>query len=96
LPLRDWAPEVSDDVFPVALDLIASAREPSPGLLIVLGQYMFVSRRYFPYSDKDENNEIFTVNGTSIANFHDIRPSTIPDEVRDYIEAALKVSALTN
>jgi len=94
--LRERAPEVSDDVFPVALDLIASARAPSPGLLMELGKYLFVSRRYFPYPDKDENNDIFTVNGTSIANFQDIRASTISDEVRDYIEATLKVLGTDN
>jgi hypothetical protein len=94
--LRDRAPEVSDDVFPVALDLIASAQAPSPGLLMELGKYLFVSHRYLSYPDKDENNDVFTVNGSSIANFQEIRQSTIPDEVRDYIEAAFKVLGTDN
>ncbi len=89
--LRERAPDVSDDVFPVALDLIVSAQAPSPALLMELGKYLFVSPRYYTSPDKDENYDGFTVNNASIVNFYDIRLSTIPDEVRDYIEGALKV-----
>ena len=94
--LRDRAADVADDVFPVALDFIASAKAPSPGLLTELGKYLFVAHRLLLLDDKEENNDTFTVNGSSLANFSDIRSSTIPDEVRDYIEATVRVLTTNN
>jgi hypothetical protein len=94
--LRPKAADVSDDVFPVALDFVASAEWPSPALLMELGKFLFVSHRLFLIPDEYDNNDTFTVNNTSIANFQDIRSSTIPDEVVDYIEAALKVLTTKN
>jgi len=94
--LRARAADVSDDVFPVALDFIASWRWPSPSLLMELGKFLFVSHRLSQIPDEYDNNDTFTVNQTSIANFQDVRSSAIPDEVRDYIDAALKVLTTKN
>jgi hypothetical protein len=94
--LRARAADVSDDTFPVALDFISSAQWPSPSLLMELGKFLFVSHRLVLIPDEYDNNETFTVSNTSIANFQDLRASTIPDEVRDYIEAALKVLTTKN
>lgn len=94
--LRERAADVSDDVFPVALDFIASAHAPRPDLLMELGKYLFVAHRMVLLPDEEENNDTFTVKDTEIANFQDIRASTIPDEVRDYIETALKVLTTKN
>jgi hypothetical protein len=94
--LRPRAADVSDDVFPAALDFVASAQSPSPALLMELGKFLFVSHRLFLIPDEYDNNDTFTVNGTSIANFQDIRSSTIPDEVRDYVEACLQVLTTRN
>ncbi|HLK65549.1 MAG TPA: hypothetical protein VKU19_19060 [Bryobacteraceae bacterium] len=94
--LRERAPDVSDDVFPEALNLIVSAEQPNPALLMELGKYLFVSRRYYPSPDEEQNVDSFKVNNSTIVNFQDLRSSTIPDEVRDYIEGALKVLTTTN
>ena len=94
--LRERAADVSDDVFSVALDFVASVQAPSPGLLMELGKYLFVSHRLLPSPDDEELSDVFTINDSSVANFQDIRSSTIPDEVRDYIDAALKVLTTRN
>lgn len=94
--LRERAPEVADDVFPAGLEMVASAQAPNPSLLMELGKFLFVSSRLFERPDKENNNDVVTVSGVSIANFREIRQSTIPDEVRDYIEAALKVLPTNN
>ncbi|MGO9258116.1 MAG: hypothetical protein ACLQU1_17650 [Bryobacteraceae bacterium] len=82
--LRDRAADVSDDVFPATLEFIASAEAPSPGLLMGLGKYLFVSHRLLMLEDNDENSDTFSVNGAQIGNFSDLRMSTIPDEAREY------------
>jgi len=41
--LRDRAPEVSDQLFPEVLEFIASAKDPSPGLLLELGKHLFTA-----------------------------------------------------
>ncbi len=94
--LRERAADVSDDVFSVALDFVSSPQAPSPGLLMELGKYLFVSHRLLPSPDDQELSDVFTVNNSSVANFQDIRSSTITDEVRDYIDAALKVLTTRN
>ena len=94
--LRERAPEVADDVFPAALDMIASPQAPNPSLLMELGKFLFVSSRLFETPDKESNNDVVTVSGAWIANFREVRQSTIPDEVRDYIEAVLKVLTTNN
>ena len=94
--LRDRAADVADDVFSTALEFVSSAQAPSPGLLMELGKFLFVSHRLLPLDDKEENNDTFTVNNSSLANFQEVRASTIPEEVRDYIEAAVKVLTTRN
>ncbi len=94
--LRERAPEVADDVFTAALDMIASAPAPNPSLLMELGKFLFVSSRLLEMPDKENNNDVVTVGSASITNFRELRRSTIPDEVRDYIEAALKVLTTDN
>lgn len=44
--LRDKVPDISDDLFPQVLDFIASTKQPSPGLLLELGKYLFTAPRY--------------------------------------------------
>lgn len=94
--LRDRAADVADDVFSPALEMISSAEAPSPGLLMQLGNYLFVSRRLLTLDDKEENEDSFTASGVTIYNFQSVRASTIPDEVRDYIDAVIKVLTTRN
>src|ERR671925_1130407 len=44
--LRDRAADVADEVFPEALNFIASAPQPSPANLSELGEYLFTAPKY--------------------------------------------------
>jgi hypothetical protein len=94
--LRDKAPDISDDLFPQVLDFIASTREPSPGLLLELGKYLFTAQRYVEGQDVMQQSDIRQVGATSIANFMANRKSSSSDDIHDYIDAALKVLTATN
>jgi hypothetical protein len=94
--LRDKAPDVSDDLFPEILDFIASTKQPSPGLLLELGKYLFTAPRYVEAQDVLEQNDVRQVGNTSIANFMANRKSSSSDDIHDYIDAAVKVLSATN
>jgi hypothetical protein len=94
--LRDRAGDLSDELFPEALDLIASARQPSPGLLLELGKYLFTSSKYLETPDATQASDTSTVGSTSIANFTANRKSASSDDIRQYIEASVKVLTATN
>jgi hypothetical protein len=94
--LRDRAGDVADELFPDALNFIASAPQPSPGLLLELGKYLFTSPRYRELPDVEQASEAYKVGSTSIANFAANRKSASSDDIRQYIDAALKVLTATN
>ena len=94
--LRDKAPDVSDDLFPQVLDFIASPKQPSPGLLLELGKYLFTAPRYVEGQDVLQQSDVRQVGSTSIANFMANRKSSSSDDIHDYIDAALKVLSATN
>ena len=94
--LRDRAGDVADELFPDALNFIASAPQPSPGLLQELGKYLFTAPRYRDLPDVEQASETYKVGSTSIANFTSNRKSASSDDIRQYIEAALKVLTATN
>jgi hypothetical protein len=89
--LRERAPDVADELFPEALDFIASDGSPSPGLLLELGKYLFTSSKYLELPDQLQGSETLQVGDTQIANFSLSRKSTSSVDVHDYIDAALKV-----
>jgi hypothetical protein len=94
--LRDRAGDLADELFPDVLDFIASAPQPSPGRLLELGNYLFTAPRCRELPDVQQPGETYTVGSTSIANFAANRKSASSDDIRQYIEAALKVLTATN
>jgi hypothetical protein len=94
--LRDRAGDVADELFPDVLNFIASAPQPSPGRLLELGKYLFTAPRCRELPDVQQASETYTVESTPIANFAANRKSASSDEIRQYIEAALKVLTATN
>ncbi len=94
--VRDRAGDVADELFPDVLDFIASAPQPSPGRLLELGEYLFTAPQYRELPDVQQSSETYTVGSTPIANFAANRKSTNSDDIRQYIEAALKVLTATN
>jgi hypothetical protein len=94
--LRDRAGDVADELFPNVLNFIASASQPSPGRLLELGKYLFTAPRCRELPDVQQASETYTVGSTSIANFAANRKSANSDDIRQYIEAALKVLTATN
>jgi hypothetical protein len=94
--LRDRAGDVADELFPDALNFIASAPQPSPGLLLEFGKYLFTSPRYRELPDVEQASETYKVGSTSIANFAANRKSASSDDIRQYIDAALKVLTATD
>jgi hypothetical protein len=94
--LRDRAADVADDLFPDALDFIASAPQPDPGLLLELGKYLFTAPKYRELPDVEQQSDVSTVGSTSIANFTANRKSASSDDIRRYIDAMLKVVTASN
>jgi len=94
--LRDRAGELADELFPDALNFVASAQEPNPGLLLELGKYLFTSPAYREVPDTQQASETHTVGKTSIANFTANRKSASSDDIHQYIAAAVKVLTATN
>jgi hypothetical protein len=94
--LRDKAPDVSDDLFPQVLDFIATNNQPSSGLLLELGKYLFTAPRYVEGQDILQQSDVRQVGSASIANFMANRRSSSSDDIHDYIDAALKVLTATN
>ena len=94
--LRDKAADVSGDLFPEVLDFIASTKQPSPGLLLELGKYLFTAPRYVEAQDVLQQSDVRQVGGSSIANFVANRMSSSSDDIHDYIDAALKVLTASN
>ena len=95
--LRDKAADISDDLFPQVLDFIASTRQPSPGLLLELGKYLFTAPQYVEgLGDERQQSDVRQVGSTSIANFMANRKSSSSDDIHDYIDASLKVLTATN
>ena len=78
------------------LDFIASVPQPSPGLLLELGKYLFTATKYRELPDVEQNDEVHQVGSTSIANFAANRKSASSDDIRLYLAAALKVLTATN
>lgn len=94
--LRDRAPDLSDDLFPQALAFISDAAAPDPSLLMELGKFLFTSPQYVSADDKLELSETTQIGNTQVANFRATRSSTDTDEVRDYIDATIKVVTAVN
>ncbi|HKE25019.1 MAG TPA: hypothetical protein VKB88_21810 [Bryobacteraceae bacterium] len=94
--LRDRAADLADELFPEALNFIASARQPNPELLLELGEYLFTSYTYREVPDVQQASEIYSVGTASIANFSANRNSSSSEDIRQYIDAALKVLTATN
>ncbi len=94
--LRDKAPDISSDLFPQVLDFIASTKQPSPGLLLELGKYLFTAPRYVEGQDVLQQSDVRQVGSASIANFVANRKSSSSDDIHDYIDAALKVLTATD
>ena len=94
--LRDKAPDISDDLFPQVLEFIASTKQPSPGLLLELGKYLFTAPRYVEGPDILQQSDVRQAGSTSIANFTANRRSSSSDDIHDYIDAAVKVLTATN
>jgi hypothetical protein len=94
--LRDRAGDVADEFFPDALDFLASAPQPSPGLLLELGKYLFTAPKYRDVPDVEQASDIHQVGNASIADFTANRKSASSDDIHEYIDAALKVLTATN
>jgi hypothetical protein len=94
--LRDRAPDLTDDLFPQALDFVANAAAPDPSLLMELGKYLFTSPQYAGTEDKLELSEVTQVGNSSIANFSRVRKSTGSDDIQEFIDATIKVITATN
>lgn len=86
--LRERTPDLSDDLFPKALDFIASA--PSAPQWMELARYLFTATAYLDRPDKEQKNREFDIGGATIVDLSAIRHSTGADDVRLYIEAAIK------
>ncbi len=94
--LRGRAADVADEVFPEALDFIASASAPSPGLLLELGKYLFTGPQYRESPDEEQAGEVRDIGSRSIANFAANRKTANSDDIHDYIASSLKVLTATN
>jgi hypothetical protein len=86
--LRDRAADVADEVFPEALDFIASAPQPSTARFLELGEYLFTAPSYREQPDLYQASELHQVGDTRVANFAANRKSTNPEDIRAYIDAA--------
>jgi hypothetical protein len=91
--LRERAADLADDLFPKALDLVASAPAPSPGLLSELGKYLFVASDLREGPDKRYHQRTTLIGGSEIADLIAIRHSANPDDIKLYIESAVRVLA---
>ena len=94
--LRDRAADVADEVFPEALNFIASAPQPSTANLSELGEYLFTAPKDREVPDLLQASDLHQVGDTRIANFAANRRSTNPEDIRAYIDAALKVLSASN
>jgi hypothetical protein len=94
--LRDRAADVADEVFPEALNFIASSPQPSTANLLDLGEYLFTAPKYRETPDQYEYSDLHQVGDTWIANFAANRRSANPEDIRAYIDAALEVLGATD
>ncbi len=93
--LRDRAPELADEAFPLAADLVASAPAPSTALLNELGKYLFVAAKLLYDPDKKYEALGTIQNGVEITDFSAVRFSTDPGAEEAYIDAALRMLPVT-
>jgi hypothetical protein len=94
--LRDRASDVADEVFPEALRFVASSPQPSTANFSELGEYLFTGLNYREVPDLYQASDLHQIGDTRIANFAANRKSTNPDDIRDYIDAAIKVLNASN
>jgi len=94
--LRDRAADVADELFPKALDFVASPSEPSPELLLELGEYLFTAPKYLDVPDSQQSSDVRDIGSTKVADFTSNRRSSSSDDIHDYIAAAVKVLTSTN
>jgi hypothetical protein len=95
--LRDRAPDLSDELFPEALDFVTSDRAPSTGLMQELGKYLFTSQRArgrTPAENEDQD-ESFQVGQSSIFIFRVTRKNVGAEDIRAYLNSALAVLTAT-
>ncbi len=89
--LRGRAPDLADDLFPKALDLIVSAPAPSLAQFMALGKYLFTAPKSQESGDADQKTATVTANGRTYPDLSVARPGANPDDIQSYIEAALKL-----
>jgi hypothetical protein len=89
--LRDRAPDLSDDLFQRALDVIMSATVPNPGGLQELAKYLFTSPKYVDQPDPDQNSESFDAGGATIQVLTATRVSANPDDIEALIETMMRM-----
>ena len=89
--LRDRAPDLADDLFPKALDFVASAPAPSPRLLAELGKYLFTAPQLLERPDKDLAQQSYRIGNSAVPVLTATRHGTNPEDVKAYLDAAVTV-----
>ena len=80
--LRDRSLDLADDLFPEALNFVTSVPAPDTSLLLEIGKYLFKAPKHLSESDREEQNEVFEIDQSSVANFTATWISTDPDDAR--------------
>jgi len=89
--LRDRAPDLADDLFPKALDFVASASNPSPALLAELGKYLFTAPQLLERPDKDLAQQSYRIGNSAVPMLTATRHSANPEDVKAYLDSAVTV-----
>jgi hypothetical protein len=91
--LRDYAPELADDLFDRGIETIMSAGAPNPGSLQDLARYLFTSPKYVdqPKADIEPLGEQFEAGNSTIEVLTATRYSTNPDNIESLIDAVLRL-----
>jgi hypothetical protein len=90
--LREICPDLADDLFPKALDAAMASAEAQASHLTELGSYLFIVRQDSGLSGPPLGTDA-TLPGIRVTKITGIRPETSPDDVRLYLEAAVKAFA---
>ncbi|MBZ5585401.1 MAG: hypothetical protein LAQ30_25000 [Acidobacteriia bacterium] len=88
--LRGRAPDLADDLFPKALDLIVSSPAPSLAQFMQLGQYLFTAPQWLQADDAQHKTGTVTINGRTYPDLTVARSGANPDDIQAYMEAAIQ------
>jgi hypothetical protein len=91
--LRDYAPELADDLFDRGVETIMAGTPPNPANLEELARYLFTAPKLLekPRTDIEPLNDDFDVGNSKIQILTATRYSTNPDNIETLIDAVMQL-----